>query len=117
MGGDGGVVQMRWWWQWGIAFTNGRQENNLRAKNLKSSHRGLISGALSEMGMNVGGVRQCGGMDEVVVVVVGRGVRKCKAGEGAEGQKWEIEPLGLDFGCAVGSGAGEQWEEVQQLCR
>ena len=83
---------MRWWWQWGVAFANGRQENNLRAKNLKSSHRGLISGALSEMGMNVGGVRQCGGMDEVVVVVVQHCVRKCEAGEVAEGQKIETEP-------------------------
>ena len=68
------------------------------------------------MGTNVSRVRQCGGVDEVVVVV-GRGVRKREVGEGAEGQKWEIEPLGLDFGCAVGSGAGEQWEEVQQWYR
>ena len=69
------------------------------------------------MGRNVGGVRQCGGMDEVVVVVVGHGVHKHEVGEGAEGQKWEIEPLGLNFGCAIRSGAGEQWEVVQQGCR
>ena len=99
-----------------MTFANARREKGLRAKNGKSSRRGSISGALSEMGMNVGGVRQCGGVDEVVVVV-GRGVRKREAGEGAEGQKWEIEPLRRDFGCAVGSGAGEQWEEVQHLCR
>jgi hypothetical protein len=79
---------MRWWWQWGIVFANGRWENNLRVKNMKLSRRSSLSGTLSEMGMNIGGVRQCGGVDEVVVVV-GRGVRKREAGEGAEGQKCE----------------------------
>ena len=108
---------MRWWWQWGIAFANGRRENNLRAKNLKSSRRGSISGVLSEMGTNVSRVRQCGGVDEVVVVVVGCGVRKREAGEGAEGQKWEIEPLGLDFRHAVGNGGGSQWGEMVGWCR
>jgi len=39
-----------------------------------------------------------------VVVVVGHCVRKCEAGEGAEGPKSEIEPLGLDFRRAVGNG-------------
>jgi len=50
-----------------------------------------------------GGGRWCSGADEVVVVV-GRCVRKCKAGEGAEGPKSEIEPLGLNFRCAIGNG-------------
>jgi hypothetical protein len=35
-------------------------------------------------------------------------------GEGAEGQKYEIEPLGLDFGHAIGNGGEEQWQEVGQ---
>ena len=48
--------------------------------------------------------RWCGSVDEVVVV--GHCPRKREAGEGAEGQKTEIEPLGLDFGGAVGNGGG-----------
>jgi hypothetical protein len=51
------VAQIRPWWQWGVAFANTRWENGLRAKNPKSSRSGSISGAPSEMGMDVGGVR------------------------------------------------------------
>jgi hypothetical protein len=59
------------------------------------------------MGVESGKERWCGGADEVLVVV-GRCIRKCEAGEGAEGPKSEIEPLGLDFGRAVGNGGGER---------
>jgi hypothetical protein len=75
------VVLMRWWWWWGIAFANARRERGLRAKNPKSSHWGSISGAPSEIGMESGEGRWCGGADEAVVVV-GRCVRKREAGEG-----------------------------------
>src|ERR1700691_3130491 len=37
---------------------------------------------------------------------------KCEAGEGGWGQKAQTEPLGLDFGRAVGNGGGERWGEV-----
>jgi hypothetical protein len=50
-----------------------------------------------------GGGRWCSGADEVIVVV-GCCVCKCKVGEGAEGPKSEIKPLGLDFRCAIGNG-------------
>jgi len=69
----------------------------LRAKNPKPSHWGSISGTPSEMGVESGRGRWCSGADEVVVVV-GRCVCKCEAGEGAEGQKYKIKPLGLDLG-------------------
>ena len=59
------------------------------------------------MGVESSVKRWCGGADEVVVAV-GRCVCKCEAGEGAEGPKSEIEPLGLDFRCAVGNGGGER---------
>ena len=55
------------------------------------------------MGVESSGGRWCCGADEVVVVV-GRCVRKCEAGEGAEGPKSKIEPLGLDFRRTVGNG-------------
>ena len=55
--------------------------------------------------MEGGGGRWCSGADEVVVVV-GSCVRKCEAGEGAEGPKSEIEPLGLNFRCTVRNGGG-----------
>ena len=42
----------------------------------------------------------------VVVVVVGHCVHKCEVGEGAEGPKSEIEPLGLNLGHAVKNGGG-----------
>jgi len=45
------------------------------------------------MGVESGRGRWCSGADEVVVVV-GRCVCKCEAGEGAEGQKYKIKPLG-----------------------
>ena len=57
------------------------------------------------MGVESGRGRWCGGADEVVVVV-GRCVRKCEAGEGAESPKSEIKPLRLDFGRAVENGGG-----------
>ena len=44
--------------------------------------------------------------------MVGRHVRKREVEEGAEGQNGVIEPLGLDFGRAVGNGSGYQWGEV-----
>jgi hypothetical protein len=44
--------------------------------------------------------------------MVGRHVRKREVEEGAEGQNGVIEPLGLDFGRAVGNGGGERWGEV-----
>jgi hypothetical protein len=59
--------------------------------------------------------RWCGGADEVVVVVR-YCICKCKAGEGAEGPKSEIEPLGLNFRHAVENGDGEWWGEVVQWC-
>ena len=37
---------------------------------------------------------------------------KREAGEGGWGQKPQTEPLGLDFGRAVGNGGGERWGEV-----
>jgi hypothetical protein len=55
------------------------------------------------MGVESGGGRWCDGADKVVVVV-GRCVHKCKAGEGAEGPKSEIKPLGLDFRHTIGNG-------------
>ena len=55
--------------------------------------------------MESGGRSWCGGADKVMVVV-GRCVCKCEAGEGAEGPKSEIEPLGLDFRRAIGNGGG-----------
>ena len=54
------------------------------------------------MGVESSGGRWCGGADEVVVVV-GRCVHKCEA-RGAEGPKFEIKPLGLDFRCAIKNG-------------
>jgi hypothetical protein len=57
------------------------------------------------MRVESGGRSWCGGADEVMVVV-GRCVRKCEAGEGAEGPKSEIEPLGLDFRRTIGNGGG-----------
>ena len=59
------------------------------------------------MAVESGGGRWCNGADEVVVAV-GHYVRKCEAGEGAEGPKSEIEPLGLDFRRAVGNGGEER---------
>jgi hypothetical protein len=44
----------------------------------------------------------------VVVVVVGCYVCKCEAGEGAEGPKSKIEPLGLDFRRTVRNGGEER---------
>ena len=58
---------------------------------------------LSEMGVESSGGRWCSGADEVMVVVRCC-VCKCEVGEGAEGPKSEIEPLGLDFRRAVGNG-------------
>jgi hypothetical protein len=59
------------------------------------------------MGVESGGGRWCCGADEVAVAVGDR-VRKREAGEGAEGPKSEIEPLGLDSRRAVGNGGGER---------
>ena len=83
----------------------------LRAKITKSSSCGSISGVLSEMGVDISGGRRWDGEDEGVVVM-GHYVRKREAGEGAEGQNGEIEPLGLDFKGAIGNGGGDQWGEV-----
>jgi hypothetical protein len=55
------------------------------------------------MGVESSGGRWWGGADEVVVVV-GRCIRKCEVGEGAEGPKPKIEPLGRDFRCTVRNG-------------
>jgi hypothetical protein len=47
-------------------------------------------------------------------------VRRCickrEAGERAEGQNGEIEPLGLDFERAVGNGGEYEWGEVVRWC-
>jgi hypothetical protein len=88
VGENSGVVQMRWWWQWSVAFENARWENELRAKNLKSSCQGPILGALLEMGVGCSAGR-CGNGTDEVVMVVRHCIRKHKAGEGAEGQKIE----------------------------
>jgi hypothetical protein len=53
--------------------------------------------------VDISGGKRWGGEDEVVVVV-GRYIHKYEAEEGAEGQNYEIEPLGLDSGRAVGKG-------------
>ena len=81
-----------WWWWWDVVFANARQEKGLRAKNLKSSRLGLISGVPSEVGVGRSGGRGYNGADEVVVVVVGCCVCKHEVGEGAESQKIESEP-------------------------
>ena len=49
------------------------------------------------MGVESGRGRWCSGANEVVVVV-GHCVCKCEVGEGAEGQKYKIKPLGLNLG-------------------
>ena len=57
----------------------------------------------SRMGVESSGGRWCSGADEVVVVVE-HCICKCEVGEGAEGPKSKIEPLGLDFRCAIRNG-------------
>jgi len=70
------------------------------------------------MGVESSGGRWCGGANEVVVVV-GCCVCKCEAGEGAEGQKSEIEPLGLisgmpsEMGMESGEGKWYVWMRWQ----
>ena len=75
----------------------------------------MISGALSEMGVESSGGRWCGSANEVVVMA-GHCICKREAGEGPEGQKSEVEPLGLDFGHTVGNWDGEQREKVVRWC-
>jgi hypothetical protein len=87
----------------GVAFTNAKREKGLRAEMAKS-----------EMGVEGGGGRRFGRANEVVVVE-GRYIGKREAGEGAEGQNGEIEPLGLDFEGAIGNGGGGQWVEAVRL--
>jgi hypothetical protein len=60
-----------------------------------------------EMGVESGVGRWCGGAHEVVVVA-GHCVCKCEVGEGAEGPKSKIKPLGLDFRHAIGNGGGDR---------
>ena len=67
------------------------------------------------MGVESGIGRWCGGADEVVVAA-GHCVCKSEAGEGAEGSKSEIEPLGLDFRHVIRNRDGERWGEVVQWC-
>ena len=55
------------------------------AKIKKSSRWGSISGALLEVEVDISGVRQWGGADEVAVAA-GCCVRKRETGERAEGQ-------------------------------
>jgi len=57
------------------------------------------------MGVENGGGRWCCGADEVVVVG-GCCIHKCEVGEGAEGLKSEIEPLGLNFRHTIRNGGG-----------
>ena len=71
-------------------------------QNMKSSRLGSIAGTPSETGVEISGGRWWGGVDEVVVAV-GCCVCKQEGGEQCEGQKSKIEPLGLNFGCAVGN--------------
>ena len=83
------MVQVKWWWWWcSVAFVNTRREKGLRVKNAKSNHSGSISGVPSEVGAGSSEER-CGNGADGVVVVVRRCVRKCEAGEAAEGQKIE----------------------------
>ena len=105
------MTQIRWWSRWGVTFANVRWEKGLRDKMAKSSRWGSISGAPSEMGVDISGGRWCSCADKVVVMAR-RCIRKREAGEGAEGQNGEIEPLGLDFERAVGNGGRYQWGEV-----
>src|ERR1700685_4499418 len=105
------MTKMGCWSRWGVTFANTRWEKGLRDKMAKSSHWGSISGAPSEIGVDISGGRWCSRADKVVVMVR-RCIRKREAGEGAEGQNGEIEPLGLDFKRAVGDGGRDQWGEV-----
>jgi hypothetical protein len=57
------------------------------------------------MGVESSEGRWCCGADEVVVVG-GCCIHKCEVGEGAEGLKSEIEPLGLNFRHAIRNGGG-----------
>jgi hypothetical protein len=111
VGGEGGVARIRWWLWWGVTLANARREKGLRAKLAKSSRWGLISRAPLEIGVEIGGGRWFGHVNEVVVMVR-RCIRKHEAGEGGEGQNCEIELLGFDLKRAIGNWGRDQWGEV-----
>ena len=72
-----------------------------QAKNPKSSHWGSIAGAPSEVTVEGDAGMSWGGTNDVAMV------RSWNARlVNGWGQKIEIEPLGLNFGRAVGSGSG-----------
>jgi hypothetical protein len=54
MWGNRGVVHMRQWWSWGGAFVRCKAGEGAEAKNPEHGHRGSISGAPLEMGMESG---------------------------------------------------------------
>jgi hypothetical protein len=97
--GNGG----RWWW-WGCAFVNVRWARGLGAKNHETECDGSVSGELCEIAVEGDGGRWWGGVNKVVVVVVGLHVRKHEVGEGAGVKKPETEPPWLDFGLHQGGG-------------
>jgi hypothetical protein len=82
MGECGAVVRLRWWWEWGSAFANARQERELGAKTHETERDGSISGAPCEMEVEGDGGRWWDEVDKVRVAV-GLCVRKREAREGA----------------------------------
>ena len=79
---------LRWWWRWGSAFENMRQERGLGAKSHENEHDGSIWRVLCEIVPVEGDEGMWFGceVEVVVVVVVGLCVCKHEAGEGAGGQ-------------------------------
>ena len=76
---------MRWWWRWGIAFANVRQERGVWAKKSKPSRRGSILGAPYKTAKGDCAEGWCGGVYEVVA---GVGLCACemRGREGVLGQ-------------------------------
>ena len=91
-----------------VRLRNVRQGKGAEAKNPKPSRWGSISGAPSEMGVDISGGRWCSRADKVVMMVR-HCICKHNVGEGAKGQNGKIEPLGLNFGHTVGNGGGGRW--------
>jgi hypothetical protein len=75
------------------------------AKNAKLSRWGSILGAPLEVAAEGDVGRSCGGANDAAM---GAGWSVCETRGKWLGVrlKYETEPLGLDFGCAVGSGGG-----------
>jgi len=55
-GGGPGMVQIRWWWHEGCAFTNVKQGRRLGAETPKPSHCGSVPSLLCQTAMVGGGV-------------------------------------------------------------